>query len=305
MTTAFLTPAPQGKHTLWRYVVVSGMTLAAGLAGQIATLPLVQWIGRRNGLDADAVMERLAAGDIAAIGLPHTLAFALAMLSFAAALATLFIGVRWLHRRPALSILTTRRSFDLGRVAVAAGLWVTLAGGSVLLAIPKDQLTFQFDPAAFVPLAIVALLFTPIQVLAEDALFRGYWMQGLARLTRHPMAALLISSLIFMSMHLANPELENGAARVLPFYFTLGLLFGILTILDDGLELGTGCHLGNNLFVVLILSSSDGAVDTPSVFTTQTGAIVDTMWVLAIVIPVVFALLQLCYRFNWSRLRRL
>lgn len=69
MTTALLTSNPQGKHSLWRYAAVSGVTLGAGLAGQLASLPLVQWIGPRNGLDADGVMERLAAGDVAAIGL--------------------------------------------------------------------------------------------------------------------------------------------------------------------------------------------------------------------------------------------
>lgn len=303
--TAFLTPDRHGKHGIWRYVAVSAMTLGAALAAQLATLPLVHWIGRRNGLDAATVMDHLTAGDVEAIGLSQTFAFALAMFTFVAALAALLLGVRWLHRRPGLSILTTRRRFDLTRVAVGAGLWLLLAGGGVLLAIPKDQLAVQFDAAAFVPLAIVAVLLIPVQVLAEDALFRGYWMQGLARLTRHPLAALLISSLIFMAMHLANPELQQGAARVLPFYFSLGLMFGALAILDDGLELGTGCHLGNNLFVSLILSSSDGAINTPSVFKTQTSVIVDTLWVLMLVIPVVIVVLHLRYRFDWTRLRRL
>lgn len=297
----FLTPDTKGKHALWRYLAVTALTLAAALAAQLVTLLPVLWIGQRNGIDATAVIALLETGDVQTIGLSSTLAFTLAMLTFAAALAALLLGVRWLHGRAPRRILTTRRRFDLGRVAIGAILWVTLAGGAILLAIPTKELTWQFNLSQFLPLACAALLLIPVQVLAEEALFRGYWMQGFARITRHPGIALLLSSGVFMCMHLANPELARGTVLLLAVYFTLGLFFGALAILDDGLELGTGCHLGNNLFVSLILSSSDGAVSTHSILQTHTQAIVDSMWVLLAVMPAIFILLHLRYRFVWRR----
>lgn len=98
--------------------------------------------------------------------------------------------------------------------------------------------------------------------------------------------------------------LTLGAIRVLPFYFGLGVFFGVLAILDDGLELGTGCHLGNNLFVSIILSNSNGAVNTPSLLRATTETIIDAMWVLIVVIPIVMALLNWRYKFNWTKLLR-
>lgn len=300
----FLSPDTTDKHTVWRYIAVSAMTLGAALAAQLANLPLLLAMGQRRGLDADAVMAKLAQGDVEAIGLSLTSAFALGMLTFVAALAALLFGVRWLHGRAPLSILTTRPRFDLRRVAVGAGLWILLAGGGILAVIPKEELAFQFDVAAFVPLACVAIILIPVQVLAEDALFRGYWMQGIARVVKSPLVALLISSLIFMSMHLSNPEMAHGMMRVLPFYFGLGAFFGMLAIVDDGLELGAGCHLGNNLFVSIILSNADGAVNTPSLFQATTETIVGGMSILIVVIPIVTGLLHWRYQFNWTRLLR-
>lgn len=300
----FLTPDTTGKHALWRYIAVTAMTLGAALAPQLATLQVLVFMGARRGLDAEAVMAKLAEGDLEAIGLSLTSAFALGMLTFVAALAVLLLGVRWLHRRAPLSILTTRPRFDLGRVAISAGLWIVLAGGGILSVTPKDALTFQFDVALFLPLAIVAIILIPVQVLAEDALFRGYWMQGIARVVKSPIVALLISSVIFMCMHLSNPEMAHGMTRLLPFYFGLGAFFGMLAIVDDGLELGTGCHLGNNLFVSIILSNSDGAVNTPSLFQATTETIVDGMWILIVVVPIVTALLNWRYQLNWQKLLR-
>lgn len=298
----FLTPDTTGKHALWRYIAVSVMTLGGALAAQLATLPLILSIGQRKGLDADAVMAALAQGDVETIGLSLTSAFALGMLTFVAALAALLFGVRWLHGRAPLSILTTRPRFDLRRVAAGAGLWIVLAGGGILAVIPKEDLAFQFDLAAFVPLAVVAIILIPVQVLAEDALFRGYWMQGAARVVKSPIVALMISSGIFMCMHLSNPEMAQGMMRLLPFYFGLGAFFGMLAIIDDGLELGTGCHLGNNLFVSIVLSNSDGAVTTPSLFQATTETIVGGMWVVIVVVPIITLLLNWRYKFNWMRL---
>lgn len=300
----FLTPDTTGKHALWRYFSVTLLTLGAAVGTQMATLPLLFYMGRNYGLDRAMVLEKLTQGDLEAIGLSLTSAFALGLLTFVAALSALLLGVRWLHKRAPLSILTTRARFDVSRVAVGAGLWFFLAGGGILLVIPQEKLTLQFDLATFMPLALVACFLIPVQVLAEEALFRGYWMQGLARVVKSPLAALLISSVLFMSMHLSNPELAQDMARVLPVYFCLGVFFATLAILDDGLELGTGCHLGNNIFVSVVLSSSNGAVTTPSIFQAETETIISGMWILIVVVPLATALLSWRYTFNWRKLIR-
>jgi membrane protease YdiL (CAAX protease family) len=51
---------------------------------------------------------------------------------------------------------------------------------------------------------------------------------------------------------------------MMPQYVLFGLVFGIITVLDDGIEAAVGAHAANNIFlcimVTLTLLPSDAAV---------------------------------------------
>ena len=50
------------------------------------------------------------------------------------------------------------------------------------------------------------------------------------------------------------------------FYIGTGLLLGIMTLMDDGLELALGFHLANNLMAALLITSDYSALQTDAIF---------------------------------------
>ena len=50
------------------------------------------------------------------------------------------------------------------------------------------------------------------------------------------------------------------------FYISFGLILGIITIMDDGLELPLGIHAANNIFAAVFVSYEGGALQTSALF---------------------------------------
>ena len=104
----------------------------------------------------------------------------------------------------------------------------------------------------------------PIQTSWEEYVFRGYLMQGFATLFRSRWGALLLTSFVFGSLHLFNPEVEKLGYGVMIYYIGTGLFLGILTLMDEGIELALGFHAANNLTTALLVTSSWTAFQTES-----------------------------------------
>ena len=67
-------------------------------------------------------------------------------------------------------------------------------------------------------------------------------------------------------MHFWNPEVEKLGSIIIIAYITMGLFFGSITLLDEGLELAIGFHIGNNLLLALLLTSDWTVFQTYSLF---------------------------------------
>ena len=76
-------------------------------------------------------------------------------------------------------------------------------------------------------------------------------MQQIGIITRNRWLPLVITSVFFGLFHSTNPEVAEMGFSVMIFYIGTGLLLGIMTLMDDGLELALGFHLGNNLKIEL------------------------------------------------------
>ena len=50
------------------------------------------------------------------------------------------------------------------------------------------------------------------------------------------------------------------------FYIGTGLLLGVVTLMDEGMELALGFHIANNLITALLVTTDWGALQTNSVF---------------------------------------
>ena len=74
-----------------------------------------------------------------------------------------------------------------------------------------------------------------------------------------------MTSVIFGCLHISNPEVEKIGYSILIYYIG-PVFFGILTIIDRGIELALGFHIANNLLISLLLTSSWTAFQTESIF---------------------------------------
>lgn len=119
---------------------------------------------------------------------------------------------------------------------------------------------------------LIGIVLIIIQTSTEEFFYRGYLMQGLSLLTRHPLLLILLTSILFAVPHFGNPEMQRGFIWTALTYFLWGVFFATITLKDNGLELVLGAHAANNLFSFLVVNTSDAGIPTPAFFT-YTGAI--------------------------------
>lgn len=185
--------------------------------------------------------------------------------------AGFFVVLGWtylVHRQSITSLTTSRAGIDWGRILFAFFLW---GGITVILTLidvyasPEDY-EWNFNLAKFVPLAIIAILLIPLQTSFEEYLFRGHMMQGLGILARNRWLPLVVTSVLFGLMHIANPEVEKLGYGLLVYYIGTGFFLGILTLMDEGLELALGFHAANNLITALLVTADWTAFQTDSIY---------------------------------------
>jgi hypothetical protein len=90
--------------------------------------------------------------------------------------------------------------------------------------------------------------------------------QGFGIIFNSRLAALIIPTILFGLGHMLNPEIDKLGYGVAPFYFATGLLLGIFTLMDEGVELASGFHIANNLLIALLVSNDWGALRTESLY---------------------------------------
>ena len=67
-------------------------------------------------------------------------------------------------------------------------------------------------------------------------------------------------------LHLANPEIDKIGNIIIIHYVVTGLFLGIITLMDDGMELALGFHAGNNLLISLLVTADWTVFQTSSIF---------------------------------------
>ena len=190
----------------------------------------------------------------------------LMLLTYVGGLLAVFFTVRVLHRQSLVSLTTSRKKIDWGRFCFAFILWAvfTIFFIGIEYFTNPENYSFNFELVPFVILVIIALILVPLQTSFEEYLFRGYWMQGLAVLTKNRWLPLVITSVVFGAMHLANPEIDKLGYILLVHYIGTGFLLGIMTLMDEGLELALGFHAANNLVASILVTADWTAFQTNS-----------------------------------------
>ncbi|EGV44853.1 CPBP family intramembrane metalloprotease [Bizionia argentinensis JUB59] len=117
---------------------------------------------------------------------------------------------------------------------------------------------------------------------------------------------LLITSLVFGLLHIANPEVAQLGYVVMVYYIGTGLFLGVMTLMDDGLELALGFHAANNLFTALLVTADWTAFQTHSVFKDtslpEAAGFMDVFMPVFIVFPILLYIFSRKYKWNnWQQ----
>jgi len=181
--------------------------------------------------------------------------------------------------------------------------WLVLSGIYLFIYLKADPANFRLNNTGttLLVLVIISILFIPFQAAFEEILFRGYLMQGFGILLRNRWLPLILTSVFFGLMHSFNPEVKDfGFLSMMPQYILFGLVFGIITILDDGIEAAIGAHSANNIFLCIMVTNKSSALQTAALFE-QKNILPWVELTVLLVIGIVF-LLILKKLFRWNDL---
>ena len=253
-------------------------------ANTIGGIPLL--IGYALKLPIDpAVASKLAANptDLSVIGIDPVVTLFMMLFPFLVGLITFALLIRPLHGRSFYQTFNGTSSIRWRRVFVSAIIWIFLSALYFLVYKWLEPSNFKLNntSSTLIWLAIIAFIFIPFQATLEEIIFRGYLMQGFTVLSKKKegffryisyftgttLFPLLMTSVLFALMHAWNPEIkEYGFFAMIPQYILFGLLFGITTILDDGVEIAAGAHAANNIFLSILVTNSSSTLQTPALY---------------------------------------
>lgn len=292
----------QGVHSenkFWKYLVGSVLIIFASFVGQIplmlAVIAKIFISGKSYPSTNDEIMHFFE----------PNLTFFLILISFVFALAAIFFVVKYLHSQTFLSVTTSRKKVDWNRVFFSFGIWAVFSIVSTLIFywLNPTLYVLDFKPIPFAVLFVIAVALVPVQTSTEEYVFRGYLMQGFANLAHNKWFPLLMTSLIFGGMHLFNPEVSKLGNIIFFYYIGTGLFLGIITLMDEGMELALGFHAANNLIGALLITSDWSAFQTHSIFkdlsTPQAGY--DIILPVVLVYPMLLFIFSSKYKWhNWK-----
>lgn len=245
-----------GKYLLGSFIIF--------LASQIGSIPVVI-VGLINTIKNGKTPTK---SDDILKSIEPNLSLFLVMLMFVFAFISIYFVVKYLHQQTMLSVTTGRSKVDYKRILFSFSIWATITIASVLISFysSNSELTIQFQPTKFAVLFVIAIFLIPIQTSTEEYIFRGYLMQGFAGLAKNKWFPLITTSFIFGLMHITNPEVSKMGYFILVYYIGTGFFLGIITLMDDGMELALGFHAANNLVGALLVTSDFAVFKTYAIF---------------------------------------
>lgn len=296
----FFKSALEGKNQWWRYLVMVIVAFGAAMTiGNIPILIAVVIAGIKNPESIELAAENTA--DLSSFGLSSNLTLILVVVAFIVGLIVFALLVKPINGRTFKSVINGGGKVRWDRILMSFILWGVLFGVYLVVALKIDPGNFVKinSGSSLLVLALVAIIFLPFQTTFEEVLFRGYLMQGLGVAFRNKWAPFLITSLLFGLMHAFNPEIkEFGFFVMMPQYILVGLLFGLITVLDNGIELAIGAHAANNVFISIFITQKASALQTDAMYEQQE-VFPWADFTQLVVLSVVFVfILQLIYKWN-------
>lgn len=289
----FIELAYKGNNKWWRVLLTSLLTSGIFIVSIISYFLLTK--------------EEIQASYDLMKDLPNNLSLIINLIPFAFLLGLLFLLVYTINNRSVLSLTTSRNKVDFKRIFFSFGLivFISIAGFLVSYFVDNSNIVWNFKPVNFFILLFISLILFPFQIGLEEYLFRGYFMQQIGIAFRNRWFPLLSTSIVFGLLHTANPEVAEMGFGVMTFYIGTGLLLGIMTLMDEGMELALGFHFGNNLMASLLVTSEFSALQTDALFKysgveNTSGTLTEMIISIAITYPIILFILAKKYKWtNW------
>lgn len=295
----YIEQAYKGLTEFWRYFV--GIIIIFIAWQLIGMIPL-----------GIAIFIKVAQGETIPMDIPgmvtllgENLFLFLMLISFAAGLLGVFLSSRLLHKLSINELTTVRDKIDWRRFWFIFLLWGIFSSAIVVidyLFLSPENYEFNFQLVPFLILSVIAILLIPLQTSFEEYFFRGYLMHFFGTLFKNRWLPLAITSVGFGLMHILNPEVDKLGYVIMVYYIGTGLFLGIITLMDDGLELALGFHAANNLFTALLVTADWTAFQTHSILKDMSDP--ETMGLGEIFVPVfvIFPILLfiLSKKYKWT-----
>ena len=239
------------KMNLWSYTVIPCLFLALMIVNYVSS----------EGVDTNEIMKKMTKE----IGVNGTFFLVVAPLSFM--LFFVLFYNKFIQNNSLRVLTTSRPKIDWSRFFFSFGVWggITIVTTLISYFTTPEDFVMQFNPEKFAIFLVLALILIPMQTSFEEYLFRGHMLQGLGLATKTRWVPLLVTSFLFGIMHIANPEVDKMGMIIMFYYIGTGLFLGILTLMDEGLELALGFHAANNLVGALLVTSDWSAFQTHSI----------------------------------------
>jgi len=292
----FLEQGIKSQNKFWLYLIGSVLIIIASFIGQIpfSVAVLYKTLTGKKVIPTDnaAVMK---------IFEPNLTLF-LVMISFAFAFVGIYYVVKYLHHQTLLSVTTSRKKVDWKRIFFSFFLWsfFTILSFVVVYFRSPENFIWNFKLVPFLILVAVGAILIPIQTSTEEYVFRGYLMQGFANLALNRWFPLVMTSLIFGLMHIFNPEVAKMGYVIMVYYIGTGLFLGIITLMDEGIELALGFHAANNLIGALLVTSDWSVFQTHSLFKdlSEPSAGLDVILPVVVIYPILLFIFS--KKYNWK-----
>lgn len=263
-----LESAFKGKNSFWRYLVMFGGVLL--VSNSIGAIPLFIAYAVKTASNPE-IIAKIAANpsDIGVLGFDPNIGLLMMLFPFIAGIIAFIFLVKPLNGRTIQQTINGTSSIRWKRFFISSLVWSVLSGLYLIVYLKFDPSNFKLNnnTVTLIYLIIISFLFIPFQAAFEEVLFRGYLMQGFAVLVRNRWFPLLMTSVLFGLMHAFNPEVKDfGFLTMMPQYLLFGFVFGIASIMDDGIEVAMGAHSANNIFLCIFVTNSSSALQTSALY---------------------------------------
>jgi uncharacterized protein len=287
----YIEQAYKGNNIVWRVVLTSFIATGIFVVNMIAYL----FMTKSEMQQAYDLMKKI----------PNWLSLIVNLIPFALLLGVLFFLVHFFHERSILSLTTSRKKIDFKRFIFSFSLIVIISLVSFSFSYYKnhEDLVLNFHLGKFLILFFTSVILLPFQIGFEEFLFRGFLMQQIGIIAKNRWTPLLITSVFFGLFHSANPEVAEMGFGVMIFYIGTGFLLGIMTLMDEGLELSLGFHFGNNLLAALLVTTDYSALQTDAVFKdisaqNTSDMLLEMIVSMAVTYPILLFILS--KKYNWT-----